>query len=138
MSTITRDICAPETFEMSQVQEYSRQLKTWHDNLPAYLTLTEALDSKSDSAQRTSILLTHCAYLGSLILLTRRILVAQTKSLRGEMQQTVIGDTEHDMVELSQDCIYAARQLATVFHSLFRAMHCCRSRCDLDLVISKF
>lgn len=122
MSAITRDICAPETFEMGQVQEYSRQLKTWHDNLPEYLTLTKALDFKSDSAQRTSILLTHCAYLGSLILLTRRILVAQTKSLRGEMQQTVIGDTGHDMVKLSHDCIYAARQLATVFRPLFHEM----------------
>lgn len=119
MSAITRDICAPESFEISQVQEYSRQLKTWHDNLPEYLTLTEALDAKSDSAQRTSILLTHCAYLGSLILLTRRILVAQTKSLRGEMQQTVIGDTEQDMVKLSHDCIFAARQLATVIPLLF-------------------
>lgn len=119
MSAITRDICAPQTFEMSQVREYNAQLKTWHDNLPGYLKLSEALDFKSDSAHRTSILLTHCAYLGSLILLTRRILIAQTKCLRGETQQIVFGDVDHEMVKLSHDCIYAARQLATVFSSLF-------------------
>ena len=119
MSVITRDICAPKTFEMCQVREYNGQLKTWHDNLPEYLKLSEALDFKSDSAHRTSILLTHCAYLGSLILLTRRILIAQTKSLRGEAQEIVFGDVDHEMVKLSHDCIYAARQLATVFSSLF-------------------
>lgn len=119
MSNITRDICAPETFQMSQVREYNAQLKTWHDNLPDYLKLSEALDYKSDSAHRTSILLTHCAYLGSLILLTRRILIAQTKSLRGEPHQIVFIDDDQEMVKLSHDCIYAARQLATVFNSFF-------------------
>ncbi|RPB29298.1 hypothetical protein L211DRAFT_775909, partial [Terfezia boudieri ATCC MYA-4762] len=119
MGAITRDICAPKTFEMSQVREYNGQLKTWHDNLPDYLKLSEALDFKSDSAHRTSILLTHCAYLGSLILLTRRILIAQTKSLRGETQEIVFGDVDHEMVKLSHDCIYAARQLATVVGIFF-------------------
>lgn len=119
MSAITRDICAPTTFEMSQVREYNGQLKTWHDNLPGYLKLSEALNFKSDSARRTSILLTHCAYLGSLILLTRRILIAQTKSLRGEAQEIVFGDVDHEMVKLSHDCIYAARQLATVVGIFF-------------------
>ncbi|KAF8417947.1 hypothetical protein EV426DRAFT_710151 [Tirmania nivea] len=119
MSAITRDICAPKTFEMRQVREYNGQLKTWHDNLPDYLKLSEALDFKSDSAHRTSILLTHCAYLGSLILLTRRILIAQTKSLRGEMQEIIFGDVDNEMVKLSHDCIYAARQLATVVGIFF-------------------
>jgi len=118
MSAITRDICAPDTFEMSQVREYNNQLKTWHDNLPGSLKLSEALDFKSDSAHRTSILLTHCAYLSSLIWLTRRILIAQTKSLRGEVQEIVFGDVDHEMIKLSHDCIYAARQLATVLSYL--------------------
>ena len=117
MSAITQDVCAPKTVDMVRVRYYNSQLKAWHDNLPDWFKLSEALESKSDTAQRTSILLTHCTYLGSLILLMRRVLIAQTKVIRNQEQDIVYNHVEQEMAKFSHDCIFAARQLATVRES---------------------
>ncbi|KAI5807290.1 hypothetical protein DFH27DRAFT_608075 [Peziza echinospora] len=133
MSAITRDVCSAAVIDMNFVRGHSENLKRWHDNLPHCLKLSEALGFQSNSSHRTSILLTHTAYLSSLILLTRRILVAHTRSLcpQGYIN-TVVNTAEDELLKLSHDCVYAARQLATVVSILFNEGRLVR-RCWLGI-----
>ncbi|KAL7269434.1 hypothetical protein RUND412_007906 [Rhizina undulata] len=147
MGLIIKDIYAPPSVNISQLRVYSEKLKHWHTNLPPFLKLSVALTEKHDSEQKGSILLTHCVYLGSIILLTRRILVEHHKLknlstgdvrfTKGRGRENVSGPAsgagagafhEADMGGISDDrtteefakmCISAARQLATVIGILY-------------------
>lgn len=119
MGAITADVVAPESVHINTIKTYSDRLKAWHANLPDCLTLSTAVRESYDSPLKNSTLLIHCAYLGSIILLTRRLHVervvtrvgtggrfdasSHASSSRGDVQE-----------EFSRMCVSAARQLATV------------------------
>lgn len=110
MSSITRDICIPTEFDVGKVREYWSLLKTWHEGVPEFLRLSGVTSECSDYAHKTSVLLTHCAYLGSIMLLTKRVLVERVK----EAIEAVPSHVRKDMDEFSLMNISAARQLAQV------------------------
>jgi hypothetical protein len=129
MASITNDVISPETVPLDTVRVYSDRLKAWHANLPSSLTLSTAIRESYESPRKNSTLLIHCAYLGSIIHLTRRILVERvatqlsgspTSSTRAEYAYAGDGGgalTEANTTqceEFSKICISAARQLATV------------------------
>jgi hypothetical protein len=125
MAAITNDVISPETVPLNTVRVYSDRLKAWHANLPSSLTLSTAIRESYESPRKNSTLLIHCAYLGSITQLTRRVLVERvatqlTGSLtfpRGENMGGGGALTEANTThgeEFSKICISAARQLATV------------------------
>jgi hypothetical protein len=125
MAAITNDVISPETVPLDTVRVYSERLKAWHANLPSSLTLSTAIRESYESPRKNSTLLIHCAYLGSIIQLTRRILVETPLSgsptsathsgyaYAGECGALIEANITHGE-EFSKICISAARQLATV------------------------
>ncbi|KAI5843260.1 hypothetical protein BZA05DRAFT_343908 [Tricharina praecox] len=112
MGAITSDVISPRDVPLNTVRVYSDRLKAWHANLPSSLTLSTAVreSHSSESPLNHSTLLIHCAYLGSIAQLTRRILVSRVTA-----QLTGSSDVEHATAEeFSKICVSAARQLATV------------------------
>jgi hypothetical protein len=122
MAAITNDVISPETVPLDTVRVYSDRLKAWHANLPSSLTLSTAIRESYESPRKNSTLLIHCAYLSSIIHLTRCILVERvatqlsgspTSSTRAEYAYAGDGGGAQ-CEEFSKICVSAARQLATV------------------------
>jgi hypothetical protein len=108
LSAITNDVVAPETVHINAIKTYSDRLKAWHANLPEFLTLSMA----GHEAYESPILLIHCAYLGSIILLTRRLHVEKIVSQSNDETRAFITEPS-EVDEYSSMCGSAARQLAT-------------------------
>ena len=109
MGTITNDVVAPETVHITTIKNHSDRLKAWHANLPEFLTLAMA----GKEGFECPTLLIHCAYLNSIILLTRRLHLEKVVS---EIQEGVAryADGSSEMDEYSDMCVSAGRQLAQV------------------------
>lgn len=121
MALITNEIVAPETpVHISRYTHYSEQLKTWHANLPEYVTLKMAIRESYDSPTKNAILLLHCAYLGCIILLSRRLYLECIASMvNSGIEGPFYSPPSGDIADFSRMCVSAAKQLATVsFYSL--------------------
>ncbi|TGZ80024.1 hypothetical protein EX30DRAFT_372542 [Ascodesmis nigricans] len=134
MSAITGEVCgSQEPVDLNTIRTFSDRLKAWHTNLPEDLTLASAVRGDCDSANRTAILLIHCAYLGSIILLTRRTyietIVSRTSMLDGPFSPSETNEGK-EAETYSGMCITAAKQLATVVEIL-RAENRLTRRCWL-------
>jgi hypothetical protein len=133
MGAITKDIISPETVQLNTVRVYSERLKAWHANLPEGLTLSTAVRDQYESPRKNSTLLIHCAYLGSIAQLTRRLFVetvtaqlADASISHGVGGNNGVGgcssrngggplaEANATAEEFSKMCVSAARQLATV------------------------
>jgi len=129
MAAITSDVVSPTAVPLNTVRVYSDRLKAWHANLPSSLTLSTAVreSQAAESPRSHSTLLIHCAYLGSIVQLTRRVLVGRvTSQLTGapDVERADVGggpggrralaEAHATADEFSKTCVSAARQLATV------------------------
>ena len=133
MGAITSDVISPKAVPLNTVRVYSDRLKAWHANLPSSLTLSTAVRESQffESPRSHSTLLIHCAYLGSITQLTRRILVervtAQLTGSSGDVRGggkgggRALTEANATAEEFSKICVSAARQLATVKHPPFFA-----------------
>ncbi|KAI5781276.1 hypothetical protein EDC01DRAFT_620010 [Geopyxis carbonaria] len=135
MGAITADVVAPESVHINTIKTYSDRLKAWHANLPDCLTLSTAVRESYDSPLKNSTLLIHCAYLGSIILLTRRLHVERVAARVGidgkfDASNHASGSKGDVQEDFSRMCVSAAGQLATVV-GMLRTEHRLTRRCWL-------
>lgn len=118
MSRITNDVYSPPSVDIRTVKYYSDCLDMWHQRLPPELSLSHAL--QSDCEQKYTILLAHCAYLASIIFLTRRLFVDHCTALLENRMQAGMTFAGVVVEDYSRMCLSAARQLTMVpIYTLF-------------------
>ena len=131
MGAITRDVISPKEVSFEMVKVYSRRLSAWHESVASTLTLSTAVKDNYERIEKNLALLLHCAYLGSIIQLFRRLLVDRVKDqLAGSISAMgpglglgrdssgargeALADANATAEDYTKMCVTAARQLATV------------------------
>lgn len=93
------------------------KLQTWHTCLPGFLALhLVTIDHSILPTQKAIMLQAYCAYLRSIIILTRRVLI---KVATTATRSTCAQDGGSLEVFYANKCISAARGLCKVLDSLF-------------------
>lgn len=118
MGSIAKDdSLSQHSFNFAAIKAHTEKLQTWYNCLPAFLSLNVVTtDHSMLSTQKSIILQAYCAYLRSIIILTRRVLIkVATTATRSTCAQEG-GSLE---VFYANKCIGAARGLCKVLNLIF-------------------
>lgn len=111
------DGLSQHSFNFAAIKAHMEKLQTWYSCLPGFLALNiVTTDHSMLSMQKSLMLQAYCAYLRSVIILTRRVLIkVATTATRSTCAQEG-GSLE---VFYANKCISAARGLCKVLNLIF-------------------
>lgn len=112
MAGILQDVYKSSSVVFGIVEKHSRILRGWQQNLPPPMRLDALLapaapgSATLEEPHRRSLILVHVLFLGSQVLLQRRLLVS-IASCRMEKRWTLDGSPEHGQ-QIQMECVEAA------------------------------
>ncbi|KAG0641632.1 hypothetical protein HOY80DRAFT_720304 [Tuber brumale] len=112
MGNILKDVYAPPAMNLDIVRTYNRKCLNWFDALPDFMHLSSLLKQEVPPTERSSLYLIHLMYLGTIILLNRKVLIEVAKGGSRPEWKTE-GDLE-TADGFAKDCISAARTISSI------------------------
>jgi hypothetical protein len=110
MSDIMRCVYSASDCNLRAIEVHMQKLDTWHQELPEYMQLRTLLGSAVGLNTTRSILLVHLTYLGSIILLTRKVVVELLSPTVGG----IVDGTSDEALHYLSVCLGAAKHIATI------------------------
>jgi hypothetical protein len=110
MSDIMRCVYSASDCNLRAIEVHMQKLDTWHQELPEYMQLRTLLGSAVGLNTTRSILLVHLTYLGSIILLTRKVVVELLSPTVGG----IVDGTSDEALHYLSVCLSAAKHIATI------------------------
>lgn len=123
MADLLKDVYSDSSDEIpfAVIAKHSERLQLWHENLPAFMSLSQIHSSK-DQSLRSAVRFTHCIFLSANILLTRNAFTAKVagkeKTIDGgcsSMKET-IEECELMLARCADACIRACKELADLIY----------------------
>ncbi|RPA93459.1 hypothetical protein L873DRAFT_1705275 [Choiromyces venosus 120613-1] len=112
MGNILKDVYVSPTVNLHIVRTYNRKCLNWFDALPNFMQLSSLLKHEVPPTERCSLYLIHLMYLGTIILLNRKVLIEVAKRGRNP-EWKAEGDLEA-ADGFAKDCISAARTISSI------------------------
>jgi hypothetical protein len=112
MCDIMRNIYAAEVCSIRSIEVHMQKLERWHQELPPYMQLKTLVGSAAGRNTSRSILLVHLTYLGSIILLTRKMVVELVTTPNGIPR--IVEGSEEEAQHFLDVCVGAARHVAKI------------------------
>ncbi|KIW27238.1 hypothetical protein, variant 1 [Cladophialophora immunda] len=113
---VCKATCGLEPPTEQMIEEHMTALEGWYRKLPPNMTLTVLLNGDADpltAAQQGALLLSHAMYLGAVMMLHRRVLVAVSDGILGHARDTDIWSAP--VQEHLVHSVEAARAIVRIF-----------------------
>ncbi|KAG0127547.1 hypothetical protein HOY82DRAFT_613356 [Tuber indicum] len=114
-SRILKGVFTPPVIDLEFVCDHMAKLKLRYDNLPEPMKLGRSKLTPGEYLADTSLLTLHMVYLGTVILLTRRVLVELASGAGGDSFEGSTGEA----LRLAKTCLSAGRQTSELLGSLY-------------------
>ncbi|KAG0641148.1 hypothetical protein HOY80DRAFT_883692 [Tuber brumale] len=114
-SRILKSVFTPPVIDLEFVCDHMAKLKLRYDNLPESMKLGRSKSTPGDYLADTSLLTFHMVYLGTIILLTRRVLVELASGAGGDTFEGSTGEA----LRLAKTCLSAGRQTSELLGNLY-------------------
>jgi hypothetical protein len=112
MGNILKDVYYPPSVDLDVIRSYMVKCETWFDSLPDYMRLSCLLEGEVPDTEMSSMFIIHLMYLGTIVLLTRKVLVDLARGTRNVEWKSagVLGDA----VGFADACVSAAQQISRI------------------------
>ncbi|PWW77620.1 hypothetical protein C7212DRAFT_179410 [Tuber magnatum] len=114
-SRILKSVFSPPVIDLQFVSDHMARLKLRYDNLPEPMKLGKPESAPGEYLADTSLFTLHMVYLGTVLLLTRRVLVELANGAGGNLFEGSTGEA----LRLAKTCLSAGRQTSELLGNLY-------------------
>lgn len=98
--------------DFDAITRHSQNLKTWHDNLPQFMTLA-GIENSTDAVLNSAVRFTHCVYLNANLLLTRNAFIMHISGREIQCDDPMqLEQFKETSKRCADTCVQAAYQIA--------------------------
>lgn len=117
MGEIVKNVYAAGVCSIRSIETYVEKLEEWHKDLPQYMRLETLLGEESEPVTKRAVLLVHLVYLGSIILVTRKMITELVRRPAGSPWK--FDGTKEEAVHYMELCIASAKSIAMIVGILY-------------------